>query len=375
TITGSLGVGAALAADPGTWTGNPAPTYAYQWQRCDSDGTNCVDIPGADSDSYTQTRDDVGKTIRVEVTGTNSEGSADASSDSTEPVPGPPLNAAEPTISGTPEVGQTLTADPGEWSAFPEPEFGYQWLRCDSEGNDCQPISGATSENYDLTVDDAGRTIRVEVTATNSEGSDSATSGQTAVTEGAPVNIGSPSITGTPQVGETLTADPGEWSAYPAPEFSYRWLRCDDEGSNCEEIDGATDSTYTLTTADQGSRIRVEVTATNDLGPGSSDSAPTESIAPPTPSGKPDLKVWVNTPKRVGAGQSFKIAVKVKNRATSTRSVSTRAGTTAEGLRTCASLPRGLFVVSPRGGTVSGRTICWTRDSLAAGRSVTYIAV
>jgi hypothetical protein len=50
-------------------------------------------------------------------------------------------------------------------------------------------------------------------------------------------------------------------------------------------------------------------------------------------------------------------------------------GSTAESVRTCASLPRGLFVVNPRGGKVSGRTICWTRASLAAGRSVTYIAV
>jgi hypothetical protein len=50
-------------------------------------------------------------------------------------------------------------------------------------------------------------------------------------------------------------------------------------------------------------------------------------------------------------------------------------GSTAQSVRSCATLPKGVFVVERNGGTVSGRTICWTRSSLGVGKSVTYQAV
>ncbi len=80
----------------------------------------------------------------------------------------------------------------------------------------------------------------------------------------------------------------------------------------------------------------------------------------------PNLKVWVNVPTRTAAGRTFKVTVKTKNRAP---------GSTAQSVRSCATLPKGVFVVERNGGTVSGRTICWTRSSLGVGKSVTYQAV
>ena len=53
TITGDPLDGQTLTADPGTWTGTTPITYDYQWQRCDDDGANCVDILGADDPTYT----------------------------------------------------------------------------------------------------------------------------------------------------------------------------------------------------------------------------------------------------------------------------------------------------------------------------------
>ena len=92
-----------------------------------------------------------------------------------------PTNSAAPTISGTPQVGQTLTAGPGTWNSSTTPTFGYQWQRCDAAGNNCQAVTGATAQTYTVQSADVNSTLRVVVTATNSSGSGSATSGQTAV--------------------------------------------------------------------------------------------------------------------------------------------------------------------------------------------------
>jgi hypothetical protein len=92
-----------------------------------------------------------------------------------------PTNSAAPTISGSPQVGQTLTANPGTWNSQTTPSFKYQWERCDTAGNGCASIGGATSQTYGVTNDDVNHTLRVAVTATNSSGTGSATSAQTAV--------------------------------------------------------------------------------------------------------------------------------------------------------------------------------------------------
>ena len=73
---------------------------------------------------------------------------------------------------------------------------------------------------------------------------------------------GAPVITGTPEVGETLTADTsgiGDPDGIDNADFSYQWVRNDDS-----DIDGATDSTYTLVFADYGNTIKVRVSFTDD---------------------------------------------------------------------------------------------------------------
>ena len=177
TVSGTLEDGSTLSAGNGSWSGTLPIDFTYQWQRCDADGTDCEDIAGATSDTYTLTSDDVGGTVRVQVTGTNDAGDDVATSAPTAAVDAaPPVATTPPSISGTTVDGSTLTADPGSYSGTGPFDFDYQWQRCDADGTDCVDIPGADESTYDLVSADVGGAIVVVVTATNDAGSDSATS-------------------------------------------------------------------------------------------------------------------------------------------------------------------------------------------------------
>jgi hypothetical protein len=95
-------------------------------------------------------------------------------------APGP-QNTSPPTISGTAQQGQTLTADPGTWTGTQPISFAYQWRRCNRNGGNCTNIAGAVDTTRVATAADVGRTLRVVVTAKNTDGSNDATSVPSAV--------------------------------------------------------------------------------------------------------------------------------------------------------------------------------------------------
>ena len=215
-----------------------------------------------------------------------------------------PANTAEPTISGSPAQGQTLTAAPGTWTGTPAPTFAYQWLRCPpsggaANGSDCATIDGATTTSYVVAAGDVGFRLRVKVTGTNSDGQASAVSNATAAVtvQAGPPNTAPPTISGSTVVGEALTANPGTWTG-SGITFAYLWSRCDASGGACADITTANQSTYTLVTADAGRTLRVKVTGTNASGSNAVTSAPsavvTTAPAPPAtgcPTGSGPIKI------------------------------------------------------------------------------------
>lgn len=185
-ISGTTREGSVLTANHGSWTNNPT-SFAYEWLRCNSGGnigTNCKTITGATAQQYTLTASDVGKRLRVTVTARNSAGSGAAISPASSMVAAggsSPNNSAPPTISGTPQEGLVLTANNGSWTGAQPISYAYAWQRCDQAGANCGDISGATGQSYTLGVADVTHTMRVRVTATNSRGSHSRVSDQTAL--------------------------------------------------------------------------------------------------------------------------------------------------------------------------------------------------
>jgi hypothetical protein len=93
-----------------------------------------------------------------------------------------PANTQPPTISGEAVVGSELTANNGTWTGTEPIEFTYRWRRCNSAGQSCVDLSGGVANDRTYTVRnaDVNFTLRVRVTARNSDGSDSAQSGPTA---------------------------------------------------------------------------------------------------------------------------------------------------------------------------------------------------
>jgi hypothetical protein len=172
-----------------------------------------------------------------------------------------PQNTSPPTVSGTPKVGSTLTANEGTWANSPT-SFTYQWQRCASDGRSCGDITAGTAKTYVPTTGDVGHALRVVVTGVNTDGRSSATSAPTEPVNSAngPTNTVRPTVSGTAAVGQTLTVSNGSWT--PAPtSFLRQWQQCASDGTACVNISGATGQTYGVRAADAGHRLRAFVTA------------------------------------------------------------------------------------------------------------------
>jgi hypothetical protein len=263
-ISGTATVGQVLTCNTGSWssTGGPSAgtiSYGYAWQRT---GTP---ITGATSATYTVVSADSGLALTCTVRATNNLGSTNATSAAVTVGGGSgggpgPVNTVLPTITGSATVGQTLTCSQGTWTTGPT-SYATRWKRNGTE------IPGATAATYVVVSADNGTALTCAVSATNADGTNTATS--TAVTVSAssgtlPANTVPPSISGMPNVGQTLTCAIGTWTGQPTITYDYVWRR------GLTTV--GTAATYVPVAADVGSTLVCTVVASNGLGSAAANS-------------------------------------------------------------------------------------------------------
>lgn len=160
-------------------------------------------------------------------------------------------------VTGTPKAGQTLTATPPQWDDATAGPTTYQWQVAGIA------VSGATNTTYVVRGADVGKDITVVASTTDT--SDPTKTGQstsTAVT-GATGDLkpqAPMAVTGSPQVGGTLTVTPGTWTSDTTtkPAFTFQWYRSN--GKVAIKIPDATGSSYTVTNDDLGRKLAAVVT-------------------------------------------------------------------------------------------------------------------
>ena len=289
TISGTAQVGQTLTADISGIAdegGLNNATFSYQWVR--NDGTADTHIADAAGVAYTLVSDDEGKTIKVEVSFTDADGNQESrTSEPTGAVEAAPTGV--PTIDGTAQVGQTLTADTSgiaDEDGLTNAVFSYQWV-----ADDTNIHSDATGSSYTLTEDDDGQGYQGDGELHRRRGQPRDADQRPHRGGGGQAQHsghGQPTISGTVQVGETLTADVtgiADEDGLDNVVFSYQWMADD------TNIQDATGSSYILVSDDEGKTITVTVSFTDAEGH-------QEIVAPASRPGR-----WTAAPNTSATGQ------------------------------------------------------------------------
>ncbi|HTX30933.1 MAG TPA: invasin domain 3-containing protein [Solirubrobacteraceae bacterium] len=163
-----------------------------------------------------------------------------------------------------------------------------------------------------VTVDANPGTSLTNTVIASSDDSDPGSGQETVTVEPAPVNVTPPSLYGTPQDGQTLSAGEGAWSYSPS-SYSYQWYDCPAAGAgttvptaSCSLIPGAGGATYTLTPADVGQAVEVAVTATNPDGTSGPVLSPATAVVTPGPAAA--VTVTLSQPAITADGSSETVA-------------------------------------------------------------------
>ena len=285
-LSGTPKVGAQLTASPGSWSQSET-TFGYQWRAGKSD------IANATGSTFKVKRAQQGKRISVQVTASKvGYPTATVASSKTPPIePGAITNTGRPTITGEVRIDAVLTAAPGSWTPAPS-ALSYQWWA------DGQPVEGATAATFVPTAAQVGKPLSVQVSATKAgyAAVSSASANTAAVAPGTFTTTAPPTMSGTPRPGRTLSVDPGHVTP-GAAKTSVQWLR------RGVVVEGASASTYQLSSADLGSRISARLKLTRPGYTTAVSHSASERLVREIP------KLWIRTPTE-GEGR-VKISVRM----------------------------------------------------------------
>ena len=285
--------------------------FAYQWIRRDLDTATDTDIEGATDTTYTVTTADQGKALKVEVTFTDDAGNAESVTSASTAAVKLPLTAA---VHDAPESHDGQSVFTFEVRFSEESTLSYKTLRdhaftvTGGEVTNARRLERHKNRRWEISVRPSGNP---NVTVTLPATTDCTTRGAICTARGGMLSAGVelvipgpsspessqensaatgvPTITGTAQVGETLTANTSgiaDSDGLTGATFAYQWVADD------TEITSATGSSYTLTASEQGKAIKVRVAFTDDAGNEESlTSAATAAVAAANsaPTGAPTI--------------------------------------------------------------------------------------
>ena len=295
TITGTAKVGETLTAETAPIAGADGltgATFAYQWLS--NDGVADSDIAGATGASYTLADADEGRTVKVRVAFTDDAGNHEAlTSAATGPVVAPPLTARVESPA-TFESATTLTYDGVGFILTFSKEIMHAGVHTDYtvmvDGKRRETTrAGSLVNTVGLVLAEPlwwGETVTVAY-AKPSDGAMLRDADGLAVESFGPEAVanmlkrnpatGAPTITGIAKVGDTLTASTAgiaDADGLSEPTFRYQWFT--DADSDIASAGGgkygdaiisdATGASYTLTDAQVGARVKVQVMFIDDAG-------------------------------------------------------------------------------------------------------------
>ena len=258
---------------PASTGGSAITGYKIEVSPDGSSWSDLVADTASPDTAYAHMELDPATTRHYRVSAINAVGTSDASdSDDTTTASTNTAAMGAPTITGTAQVGETLTASTtgiADANGLTTPGYTYQWIRVATDNTETN-ISSATASTYTLVAADQGTTVKVTVSFTDDANNpETRTSAATAAVSAAPNTLatGAPTITGTAQVGQTLTASTtgiADANGLTTPNYTYQWIRVD--GTDEADIASANSSTYPLGAADLGTTLKVRVTFADDLG-------------------------------------------------------------------------------------------------------------
>ena len=288
-------VGNVLSVDPGTWTGNPKPSTAYQWYACTdpvaklltSVPQGCGIITGAKAATYTLTAAEVGKYVAPLVTKSNQAGKVTRMTTSTAFVYQTPANTVAPSFTTTARPSQATTVSAGTWTGLPAPTYTYKWTICPTatKSATCVTVANVTGASFTPKTADIGKFLIAEVSATN-RSTVAVTTPVAVQVQSVPLIVKHYAVSGKAAVGATVTVSGGTWTAVPSAAQTYQFFACASSiktasstlpASGCSALAPASSQTSAAIPASaRGKFIVTRVVSTNAVGE-------TTDVTPSTP--------------------------------------------------------------------------------------------